>query len=95
MNLTKVKSYFGFAVKSGSAVFGTDNILQKKPKAVFIGDDLSENAQKKLAHLCEQYELCLVKLNKDDIKNITSSEDVKAFGIKDKNLADAMISCLD
>lgn len=95
MNLTKMKSYFGFAVKSNKVVYGTDNILQKKPYAVFISEDLSLNAKKKLVNLCESYELCMVNLNKIDMEKLVSSDDVMAFGVKDKSLADAMINCLN
>ena len=95
MDISKIKAYFGFAVKGNKIVFGTDTILDRKPIAVFISDTLSENAQKKITNICNLYELTLMVLNKIDMDKITQNEKVLAFGITDRNLAEAIINCME
>lgn len=95
MNLTKFKAYFGFAVKGNKIIFGADTIYDRKPLAIFVSDAISENTSRKLTNLCNAYELSLIKLNKIDMDKITLNEKIMVFGITDKNLAEAMINCVE
>ena len=95
MNVTKIKAYYGFAVKSNNIIFGTDGIIDKKPLAVFVSDVLSENSQKKVKNICDLYELKLIKINKIDMDKITQNQKIMAFGISDRNLAEAVINCME
>ena len=95
MNISKIKAYFGFAVKGNKIVFGTDKICESKPIAVFVSDALSENAQRKITDLCNNYELLLIRLSKLDMDKITQNDKIMAFGISDRNLAEAMINCME
>ena len=46
-NLAKIKTYIGFAEKSGNLVIGTDNLLKsKRLKLVLFSENLGESAQK-------------------------------------------------
>lgn len=95
MNLTKIKTYYGFAVKSGKIVYGTDNILKAKPLAIFISEAISENAKNKLKRMCDDYECCMINLDQSNMENITTNQNIMAFGITDKNLAEAIINCME
>ncbi|MBQ7466499.1 MAG: hypothetical protein IJS74_00335 [Clostridia bacterium] len=95
MNLTKFKAYFGFAVKGNKIVFGADAVYDRKPIAVFVSDALSENSLRKLTNLCNAYDLSLTSLSKEDMDKITLNEKIMAFGISDRNLAEAMINCME
>ena len=50
MNQNKLKSYFGFAIKSGKVIFGYDNLFKSKkaPLLVVISPDLAEKMAKKV-----------------------------------------------
>ncbi len=91
-NYTKIKSYVGFAIRAGKTVLGTDNILNtKKLHIVILDDTLSENAVKKIKNHCEAIN-CPLHIVKDTAK-LLAKEGCKAFGIRDKSLAKAIIKC--
>ena len=89
MNTAKVKSFIGFAIKAGKALFGVDLILTSRhaPRIVLIDNSLSDNSKNKLNGY----------LNKNSIRSYTvdmealySGKNCKAVGVMDKNLAQAI-----
>lgn len=87
----KLKGYIGLAIKSGSAVFGADNILKsKRLKLVLIDGSISENTMSKLIRYCEKNNI--TKLVLKDIPALTSREGCKAAAIKNQGLAEAVIN---
>jgi len=93
--LTKIKTYVGFAEKSGKLIIGTDNLLvSKKLKLILISDELGESAQKKLNNYALRESIIIYKLMASEIQEIYSKGAIKALGIIDKNLADAVIKII-
>ena len=47
--LSKMKTYIGFATKSNSIKFGTDNILKAKhSKIILVSDEIADNSYQKV-----------------------------------------------
>lgn len=89
----KIGTYIGFAIKAGKVVFGTDNIYSTTPYIVVADTTLSANAQKKLEARCNLLKIPLIKIQ--GLGSLISKPSCKAVGIKEKNLAKAIISVTD
>ncbi|MDD3946813.1 MAG: hypothetical protein PHI19_03135 [Clostridia bacterium] len=89
----KIVSYIGFSIKAGKAVFGADNIYKSAPKVVIADTTLSHNTQKKLIARCERLGIKLIYLQ--SLGSLISKPSCKAIGIKDSNLAKAIIKATD
>ncbi len=86
----KISSYIGFAFRAGKVVRGTDNILaSNKRMLVIISSDLKKNASKKLEAHAEKNGWHTVTV--DDMQAILPLTGVKAIGIREKNLAEAIL----
>jgi len=80
----KIKSYVGFAIKSGHSKIGTDNILKSKNiKVIVICSNLSDNAKRKIANFSAAPIL---------VKDGVLPDGVLALGVTDSSLASAIIS---
>lgn len=84
----RIRSYIGFVIKAGKAVYGMDNVMKKRCYTVLIDTGLGENSMNKL----KQY---LVKTNTeffmlDNLSDYTNREGCKVFGIREEHLADAI-----
>ncbi|MBQ7652931.1 MAG: ribosomal L7Ae/L30e/S12e/Gadd45 family protein [Clostridia bacterium] len=90
----KIRSYFGFAVRSGAIVYGADTILRstKRPHLVAISEDINETAAKRLTKYCENKSIKLLVFLKGEIADLVHRENCKCAGILDKNLASAIIT---
>lgn len=88
LNLNKIKTFIGFAIKSRNIIFGTDKILlSKKQSLVLISDELADSSRKKLKNHCEKCSIDCFSLKKDEFLDIIQNDNVKAIAILDKNLA--------
>ncbi len=88
----KIKSYLGFAYKSGNIVLGIDNIKRTKKiiYLILISNDLSENGANEIKKLAEDKNwilLCVHNL----LNEIIVNKNVKIAGITDENLANVII----
>lgn len=91
MNVTKIKSYIGFAIKSGGAVFGADNLDKAKLYAVLVDKTVSANTLKKVNLYCERRS---VKSVTPDVSlaELVMRDNVKVMGISNESLARAIIA---
>ena len=89
MQINKIRSYVGFAIRSGKALFGVDNIVgaRRDPFLVLYDDRLKENSTKKLLRRCENFKVIRLAL-----QEILPGRNCLAIGICDKNLAQAIIN---
>lgn len=96
-NVQRIKSFVGFAVRAGKVVWGTDNVLayKKKLRLVLASADLAENAREKLRAYCEKKPAEFVVLTDLTVAELVHREGVKAVGVIDKNLSDAILSELE
>lgn len=95
MELNKVKSYIGFAIKSKSIVIGTDLILKSKNVALILCEsELSSSSYNTLETYANQRKIQIFKLKNEDFFEICPKNGVKVLGVTNKSLADAIINNL-
>lgn len=91
INLSKVKTYIGFAVKSRQIKFGVDDILKlKHANLILVSDALTESGLKKLKGFALKNSIDCVTLSVEDFNEIVPNISIKAIAILDSNLADAI-----
>lgn len=91
---TKISSYVGFALKAGKVVFGADNIIaSNKRMLVLISESLGANSASKVLAHAKETGMRVVTV--EDVGAIVSREGVKAIGIREKNLAEAILKQID
>jgi len=91
--IKKIKSYIGFAKKSGKIKIGTDNILAyKKNSVIILSQSISDNAKNKLNNHSNKTKSKLVCIKKELMNEILDSDSILAVSIVDENLA---LACLD
>ena len=84
----KINTYFGFAIKKRSIIFGIDNILKSKNEmVVFVSNDLSINSCDKLKNIGISYFVI-------DMPMVLKNRGVKAVAVTDKNLAEAILNII-
>lgn len=93
-NLTqkKIKSYVGFAVKSGNIIFGADNVIRprKKMYIVLITDSINQTSFKKVTAFAEREKIPLITVNDEIMDTCVKKNNCKCIAITDKNLAKAI-----
>ena len=95
MQIQKAESYFGFAVKSRSVCFGTDNILKgKKQYLILMSNSLSENSSKKVVKFATENSIKIITLSKEDMLLVTRRENCLAAGITNESLSGAIENAL-
>lgn len=89
MNIARIKTFLGFAIKSGKALFGVDMITSSRraPYIVLIDKNLSQNSKAKLNIYLEKNGVRFYTIKMQDIY---PDKNCKAVGIMDKNLANAI-----
>ena len=93
--LSKMKTYIGFATKSNSIKFGTDNILKAKhSKIILVSDEIADNGYQKITAFADKIGIKVAKLPKDIFAGLINKEGVKAVSVTNENLADAINKCL-
>ena len=91
INLSKIKTYVGFAIKSRKIKYGVDDILKiKNAGLIILSDSLAESGQKKLVGFAERKSIEVLKLTEDDFLELTQNISIKAMAILDNNLAEAI-----
>lgn len=86
----KLAAYIGFSIKAGKAIFGADNIYKTSPRVVLIDKTLADNTLKKLQARCQVLSIPLITLT--GLGDLISKPSCKAVGIKEPNLAKAIIT---
>lgn len=87
MQIAKIRSYVGFAIKAGKAKIGVDNIVtaKKTPYVILYDERLSQNSKEKLFRKCTDKKLFLVPMDE-----IYPNKNCLAIGISEVNLAGAI-----
>lgn len=93
--LSKMKTYIGFATKSNSIKFGTDNILKAKhSKIILVSDEIADNGYQKITVFANKLSIEVAKLPKEVFADLINKEGVKAISVTNENLASAINKCL-
>ncbi|MBQ8657823.1 MAG: hypothetical protein IJ506_01690 [Clostridia bacterium] len=93
----KLETYLGFCIRAGKITFGVDGIesLKKGVKLLLADEGLGESSFKTMQKLREKFECPLIVLACGELGERLHRPAVKAVAIKDKNLADAILSVAD
>ena len=89
----KLKTYLGFAMKSGSLKYGNDNI-SKKARLIIISNDLSNGSLDKLIKRCNQNNVKVRTLNKELFSNLFK-EGVKVVSVENYDLSNAIYQLME
>ncbi len=90
-NISKIKTYLGFAIKSRKVRFGVDDIMKlKKADLILVSDSLTESGQQKINTFAKNHSVYVKSLNQEEFAEIVNNINIKAAAILDKNLADAI-----
>jgi len=92
MNLSKIKTYVGFAVKSRSIVYGIDSIKTKKVKLIIFSSSLSESAKDKCKILAKNNSCMFKELSEEEMIEILNNDKIKAIAIVNQDLANAIMN---
>ncbi len=88
--INKLKTYFGFCIKSNSILFGSDNILKtRKNLDVVI---FCNSATEKHIYPILNKGLKCVKLTNVTLSELIERDNVKVVGIKNLGLSKAILS---
>lgn len=92
-NPNKVFTYLGFCIRSGKILFGVDNVEESRRGVFLIIADgaLSQNSMKVLAKKQQQLGCPLIVTKEGELATLTARSGVKAVGVKEKNLAAAIL----
>ena len=93
----KISAYLGFCIRSGKIVYGVDEIAEHKKRIslLIIDGGLSENSRKEIYKAQERLACPLLETETDLLGEVLHKPAVKAVAIKDKNLAQAIITALE
>lgn len=92
MKLDKVKTYLGFAIRSGKIIFGVDKLLEsnKKSHLIIICSTQNEKVTNKVIRYAETNNIPYIKLGELVLGDIVSRDNCKVIGVLDLNLAIAI-----
>lgn len=91
LNIKKIKTYVGFAIRSKAIIYGVDSILETKPSVIIYSENLAEGSKNKLLESLKKNGCYIFQITKEEIEEIFQSENIKAFAIMNKDLAKAII----
>ena len=92
MEISKIKTYLSFSIKSGKIVFGVDNLLKSKktPKLVIICSHQNEKVTNKIIKFCENCNISYIKLKDLVLADLLGRDNCKVIGLFDENLITAI-----
>ena len=94
MRENKVKSYLGFAIRSGAVVFGSDNLFASKKMVilVLICSTQNDKVTNKVIKFCEDKKIKYIKLENIILGDLCSRDNCKVLGVTDNSLANAIMN---
>ncbi len=94
MDRTKVKGYLNIAHKAGYLIIGSDNLrgYDKKLYLVLVDSSAGKNS-KKIASSFEEKGIKAIEI--DNLDELSSIENCKIVGIKNKQLTEKIIEFLE
>lgn len=87
--LSKIKAYLGFAIKSRAIKYGVDDILKlKSAEIILVSDLLAESSLKKILAFAEQKHCSAKVIESNNFEALfDGNKSIKAVAVVDKNLA--------
>lgn len=92
MRIDKLKSYLGFAIRSGKVIFGVDKLLEskKRPIVILICSTQNDKVTNKVIRYCYSNSITYYKLKDLVLGDIIGRDNCKVIGVIDTNLANAI-----
>lgn len=99
-NENKIYGLLGLCMKAGKICFGTESCIdmlnKRKIKLLILAKDSSERTIENFQRICEFNNVPLyIFSSKDELSKSIGKNNKTVFGIRDKNLADAIKKILD
>ena len=93
MNINKIRTYLGFAIKSKKIIFGYDNIVTYKKNQILIlsSSTVNEKVSAKINSFAERNNIKIIKLKDITCEELISRENCKIVSVIDESLANAII----
>lgn len=96
MPRSKIETFIGFSIKSGSLVAGTNAIaFCKNIEVIFLCHTASANAKKEAMKIARRYGAILVLSQVTLLDDLVLKNNIKMFAITDKKLSSAVMDNLD
>ena len=97
MKENKLRSYLGFAIKSGKTLFGYDKLFEKRviPKLVIICSTLNEKNSSKVIDFCSNLGVKYIKLDSYVLGELIQRDNCKVIGICDDNFSKVICQEID
>ena len=97
MLINKILGILGISAKAGKVVSGTDIVLEemekRKVKLVIVAEDSAERTINNFKYSCEKYSVPIVIYGTiDENSKAIGKENRAVIGVKDDNLAKALIN---
>ena len=90
---SKIETYLGFCIRSRKITFGVDETAKQKKCCLLLVDNaLGESSLKEMKKTRERLQCPMLVVDDGVLGALLHKEGVKAVGIKDKNLASAILS---
>ena len=91
--INKVKTYLGFSLKSGSIIFGYDNIVKRinKIKLIILCSSANEKTILNIKKLKQE----TIKLKSLTLSELLERDNVKAIGLTNENLTKSILENID
>ena len=91
LQIEKIKSYVGFAIKSRNICFGTDDIIKLKDAGIVLfSSKLGNNSRSKLTNFLADKNIEFYEIEEEMFQEIGLGKNILAFAVTDKNLAGAV-----
>jgi len=85
----KTSALIGFAIKSGNAVFGADNIEKRTKIALVLFSGVSENTRRRLEVFCGKHQIPLYE-SAEPIEEIAHKKNCRVIGFLEGTLAEGI-----
>lgn len=87
--INKIKTYLGFAIKSGSIIFGYDNVIKKinKTKLIIVCSTANEKTLLNINKLNKP----TLKLKNNTLSEMLDRDNVKVIAVANESLAKAIL----
>jgi ribosomal protein L7Ae-like RNA K-turn-binding protein len=94
LNINKITTYLGFAIKSKKIIFGYDNLLttNKKINLVIMCSTLNDKMIDKVSNYCLIKNIMYIKLDDITLSTLIKRDNCKVIAICDENLSKAIIN---
>lgn len=92
-NLSKIKTYIGFSVKSGKIIYGADTLIEtkKRVKLIIVCKTLAKSTCEKVQEYASSKGIQVLSFDECLLEDIVNKKNCKVIGLLNKNLAQAII----